>query len=468
MRLRTLLLAATIGLVLAAALTLWILFRRDVFRGVPLDGPPVALVGARIYDPAGDSVSEATSVVISGREIVAVGRSTPIPDGARIINLTGLTLLPGFIDSHVHISGIRSRADGTRELGWLRYLWRFTRKFPERRRTILEAGITTTKSLGDPYPWIAHFAERIERHRLAGPRIFFAGPMFTAPGGHPVARFRQAGQGDTSFIAQVTRQLASPHDAGPAVNQISRDVDFLSVVLENRGFADLPTLSAPVLQEIAAAAHRHELPMLVHVNRVRDIDLALASAASGIEHVPFDAPLDSAWLQALASRRIFVDPTLQAVEQYVGELLHDTAAARLARTNTRRLYEAGVRLVVGSDAPSPGTTFGPTFHEELRNLVEIGLSPGAAIAAATVVAAEYLGLSDQLGTIEPGKWADILAVRGEPWLDISAASRIYLVIADGQVVIDRLDQYQRPGGVIAHTKPPARDTLDRAGAEGSP
>ncbi len=133
----------------------------------------------------------------------------------------------------------------------------------------------------------------------------------------------------------------------------------------------------------------------------------------------------------------------------MGELRGDTAAAREARANTRRLCDAGVAIVVGSDAPGAGTTFGFTLHEELRNLVEVGMSPGEAIGAATIVAADYLGLADSLGSIEPGKWADIIGVAGDPLADISAVADIYLVIADGQLLVDRLDQVRREGGIIA-------------------
>jgi enamidase len=233
MRKPIILMAALAGTVLVAGLAAALAFTRGQYRGLPLDGPPIALVGARIYDPAGDSLIEGATVIVQGREIVAVDVSVTV------------------IDSHVHLSGIRARAsDGSRELGWLGYFWKFARKFPDRRRALIENGVTTVKSLGDPYPWITSFAEKIERHQLAGPRVFAAGPMFTAPGGHPVAQLRAAGQGDTSFIAQVTRQIVGPAEARTAVNQISRHVDYISAVLENRGFADLPVLAPAAIHAI--------------------------------------------------------------------------------------------------------------------------------------------------------------------------------------------------------------------------
>jgi enamidase len=436
-------------LVVAAAAYAYAAYSRSRFPGQRGYGPPIALVGGRLYDPERDTLIEGATVVVAGRQIVAVGKDAAVPEGARVLHLRGLTLLPGLIDSHVHLSGIRTRTDGSRELGWLRYLWEFVRRFPERRRAFIAAGVTTVKSLGDPYPWVFNLAERIERHDLAGPRVFAAGPLLTAPGGHPVASLRRAGQGDTSYIAQVARQLPGPAEATLAVDQLARRVDFVSATLEDRGDPTLPRLPTSTLQAIVASAHKSQLRVLAHISRVGDVDVAALAGADGIEHVPFDEPLDSFTIELLRAQQIVVDPTLQATEELLGEFLHDTAAARLARQNTRRLIEAGVPLVAGSDAPSPGTSFGFALHEELRNLVEAGLTPGAAIAAATSVAAAHLGLADSLGTIAPCKWADIIAVGGEPLTEIEATADVYLVIADGQILLDRLDEVRRSGTVIA-------------------
>jgi imidazolonepropionase-like amidohydrolase len=438
-------------------------YSQGQFPGQPVDGPALALIGGRVYDPASDSLIDPATVIIRGRDIVAVGPAEPIPDGARVLYVNGLTLLPGFIDSHVHLSGIRSRIpDGSRELGWLRYLWRFIRRFPERRRTLIRHGVTTVKSLGDPHPWIVRFAERIERHELAGPRVFASGPVFTAPGGYPVGRLRRAGQGDTSFIAQVTRQVIGPGEAATAVKKIASRVDFVSVVLEKRGDPETPRLTPSVLYTICATAGELGLPVLAHVSTLEDLALALAAGVDGIEHIPFDQAIDSLTLVELRGRGITVDPTLQAIEQHLSQLLGDTASARRARDNLRRLRLAGVPVVVGSDAPSPGTTLGYTFHEELRNLVEVGFAPREAIAAATTVAAEHLGLADRLGSIAPGMLADIIAVAGDPVSDIRATAAIYLVIADGQVLLDRLDEVRSPGTIVL--TPDAPTAHSRQGA----
>ncbi len=176
-------LAVVTILVVATTVVTYAVLKRGRYVGVPESSVPTVLVGARVYDPENDSVIDDAVVLIEGRTIVAVGPLVDYPDSARVLNVNGLTLLPGFIDSHIHMSGIRSRRDGSRELGWVPYLWKFLRRFPERRRALIEAGVTSVKSLGDPYPWIENLAARIERHELAGPRVFAAGPYLTAPGG---------------------------------------------------------------------------------------------------------------------------------------------------------------------------------------------------------------------------------------------------------------------------------------------
>ncbi len=453
MRLRSVLKYSTwcvlVGLV-AAGIAIGLAYSRAPYPGQSVDGNVLALVGGRVYDPFANQFIEQAVVVIHGRVIVAVDEKAQIPEGARVLNVRGLTLLPGLIDSHVHFSGIRTRvSDGSCELGWLAYFWQFVRRFPERRRSFIEAGVTTVKSLGDPYPWISKFAQRIERHELGGPRIFAGGPMFTAPGGHPIAYLRRAGQGDTSYIAQVTRQLTDPLEARAEVDRIANQVDFIIAVLETRGDPSLTRLPEVLVNATVAAAHTHGLSALIHVSSVDDVEIATRLNADGIEHVPYDQPMDTLLLNQLRSSRLTVDPTLQALEQSLGEALRDTLSARRARENTRRLYDAGIPLVAGSDVPSPGTTFGFTLHEELRNLVEVGLTPAEAISAATAVAAEHLGLSAKLGSVAPGKWADIVAVGGDPLGDITALADIHLVIADGQVLLNRLGDVRRRGTLIA-------------------
>ncbi len=470
MRVRTVLKWLLLALPVLAGAGLAFAWSRDQFPGHPVNGTVIALVGGDVYDPVADSLLQPATVVIRGREIVAVGPDVRVPSGARTYYVSGLTLLPGFIDSHVHLSGIGVRPrDGAREFGALGYFWRYMRRFPERRRALIAAGVTSVKSLGDPYPWILKLAERVEQHELAGPRIFAAGPTITSPGGHPIPRLRRAGQGDTSFIAQVTRQVASAADAELAVETFAAAVDYISLAAETPGGAALPVLSSRAMAAAVQAAHRHERKVLAHVATLDQLKRTLAVGVDGIEHLPRDELIADGTLEAMRRHAVFVVPTLQAAEQHLGVMLRDPTSARRARANARRLAVAGVPLLAGSDAPAPGTAFGFTLHEELRNLVEAGYTPGQAIAAATSAAAEHLGLSDRLGTIAPGKLADIVAVIGEPLEDIAWASQVYLVVADGQVLLDRLHEVQRRGGVLAARGPdPAtrRRGAPRAGRPG--
>ena len=435
---------ATVAGLIAAGVA----FSGDRFPGLPVDGSELVLVGGRIYDPAGDSVIDDAVIIVRGRVIDAVGRDLDVPQGARILNVGGLTLLPGYIDSHVHLSALPTAPDGTRRIGWLRYMLRFSRSFPERRHDLIEAGVTSIKSLGDPYPWIVDMAAASERHDLAGPRIFAGGPMFTAPGGHPVAALRRAGQGDTSYLAQVARQISGSAQGEAAVREIAGEVDFITAMLERRAGPRSPRLSPPLLRALAETAHGAGLHVLAHVGTVDDVRLALSAGCDGIEHTPSDEIIDPATLLQLRRAGAVVDPTLVATEERLAAAGAGPRARDRARSNVVRMRTTGIPVVVGSDAPNLSVPFGLALHEEMRRLAYLGFTPRELIQAATWRAAEHLGVGDRLGTIEAGKWADLVAVAGDPLTDIDAAADIYVVIADGQLLVDRLDRVRRPGSVF--------------------
>ena len=451
MRVASILRWSTFAFIVLAGAGLAFAYSQGQFVGLVGDERPLALLGARIYDPVLRTISEDMTVIIEGRFIVSVGdEHAVLPEGARILDVRDLTLMPGFIDSNVRISGIAADpSTGTRDLGWLPYFWKFVRKFPDRRRQLIQAGVTTVRSVGDPHPWVAMLADRTARHELAGPRVLFSGPVFTAPGGQPVARLRAAGQGDTSFIAQVTRQVADTAQARIAVNRLSGNVDFIAAVVDRRNPDGLPGLRRDVLRAIVRTAASHHLATAAYIGSVRDINAAIDAGVTGIEGMPGDAPIDLATLSRLRDGNIFVDPMLEATQRIESRIHRDRARMETVQGNVRRLHEVGVTLVAGSGAPNTGTLFGRSLHAEMERLVTVGLEPADALAAATSDAAAYLGLQDRLGRIAAGRFADIVAVAGNPLINISDAARIRLVIADGRVLVDKLGERRRRHGVVA-------------------
>lgn len=447
-RLLTRLAVGTLALSAIAAAVLWL--SADRYRGEPAPEGPLVLVRTRLYDPAGDSTVDDATVVIEGRRITAAGSQVAVPDGARVLDLRGLTLLPGLIDSHVHLGAV---SDGpSHGIHGLGYLWQFVQRFPQRRRALIEAGVTTVKSVGDPTPWIFDLSDAIRRHDLGGPRIFAGSPILTAPGGQPVARLRSAGQGDTSYIVQVALQLADTAGARRAVESIPLRARFVTAVLDAGPAGRLPALAPPVLATIVRTARARGLPAVVQVGSIADIEAAVAAGATGIEGLAVERPIG--WDTALRMRgsHVFVDPTLTRIDRLEPPSTDGTRRVSQGRRNLERLYRAGVPIVAGSDAPYTGP-FGSSLHEELRSLVDAGMSPRDALAAATSVAARALRLDDRLGGIEPGKLADLIAVYGDPLSDIDALTDIVLVIADGRMELNRLARIPRPGAVLAGATP---------------
>jgi enamidase len=192
-----------------------------------------------------------------------------------------------------------------------------------------------------------------------------------------------------------------------------------------------------VLQAIVDEAHRHDLPVVAHWGTLDDLQELLAVGVDGLEHLEARGVLDG-WpeqaLQELVSADVPLDPTLAVTEAAIPAENH-----RLLRERLREYVAAGGAVVSGSDAGMPGVPFGGGLHRELELLVDSGLTPTEALRAATSDAARALRVGD-VGSIEPGRAADLLVVDGNPHEDITAVRNVVSVLRDGRFVVDR-----RPG-----------------------
>jgi imidazolonepropionase-like amidohydrolase len=326
------------------------------------------LVGAEL-EPVPDSV-----VVIDGSTITAVGRrqEVPVPDHFKTVDGTGMTLIPGFIDAHVHIGFYPPAA-------------------------VLAGGVTTVRDLGWPHELIFPLVATSQSTGFEGPRILAAGRILTASGGYPTrAAWAPAGTG---------LEVAGPDDAHAAVDQVARaGACIVKIALEpNAG----PVLDRATLGAIVAAAHSRGLRVTGHVSGLRELDKALEAEVDELAHMLMsDEVIPEPTIRRMVDAAMTVVPTLS---------IFSGRAQRTAIANLHAFRRAGGRVVYGTDlgneGPTPGIDAG-----EVRAMAHAGLSGVEIITSATVESARWLGL-DATGAIAAGKDADLVMIDGDPSSD---------------------------------------------------
>jgi imidazolonepropionase-like amidohydrolase len=332
----------------------------------------------------------------------------------------------------------------------------YARLMPTQRRRLLEAGITTIRELGNIVGTARAIAQGIATGALAGPHLQAVGPIFTAPMGIPVAT--DLG-GNVWVIEHGTRQVDDADEARREVGRLADDGFAGVAVVSDSGIIDrLPRLDPRVLQAIVAEAHARGLWVAVVTGRVRDVREAVLAGADTIEHGPvYDGPLPADVIDLLRTRGVTYVPALAGGEAFLGwvaraerpegfpaaswEALHSVVRERgplgaLAPSfeSVRTAASAGVRIGAGAGG---ATELSAELDRELALLVAAGLTPAAALRAATRDAALALRAENELGTIAPGKLADLVLVAGRPWEHIEDVRAVRLVIQAGRVVVDR-------------------------------
>jgi imidazolonepropionase-like amidohydrolase len=383
-----------------------------------------------MFDGVSSTLTARPSVVVADGVIAAVhGPAGPVPPGAHVMDLPGLTLMPGLVDAHLHLcfdatgdpAGHLAQADDDT----------LRERMAGAARRALRAGVTTVRDLGDR----GYLALELRDRGPAGgagplPAIVAAGPPITTPGGH--CHFLGGAASGERALRAAVRERAE------------RGVDVIKVMASGGNMTPgslpyEPQFGAASLRAIVDEAHHHGLPVTAHAHSARSVADAVAAGVDGIEHATFmaadgvDAP--EAVIRAIAARRIAVGWTVGRDPGHVGTV-PPQIASRMAGliAARRRLYEAGAVLVPGSDAGvSPAKP-----HDVLRyapgDLAAAGLSPAEILWAMTSRAAQACGLGHRKGRIAPGFDADILAVNGDPLADLAAIRRLRAVYARGWAV----------------------------------
>jgi imidazolonepropionase-like amidohydrolase/ABC-type multidrug transport system permease subunit len=432
--------------------------------------------GARIF--VGDGkVIENGSVLVRGGKIAEVYEGEgpdPTTLKAETVEAAGKTILPGLIDVHIHLGGPggiysdMSKYDAEKSM----------------RRNLaayLYSGVTTVRSVGDVLDSILKLRSTVSSGEVLGSEVFTCGPLFTAPGGHGTEYFKDLPPAIRANLdKQFTRIPASADEARQQVDELKKQgVDCIKAILEaGAGSRVYNRLDTGLFSAIAQQAHADSLPLAVHTGDARDVADAVQAQANSIEHGSFREKIPDALFEHMAKQGTFYDPTLSVGEafkdfaagkadllkrslvQQVGpaELLHGTEEALgsadtepirkalsqypidmpIAIDNLKRAHEHGVLLVTGSDAGNFLVIHGPTVQHELQLWVRAGIPPAVALQAATLNAARLLRADNRIGSIRPGRDADLLVVDGNPLDDITATERISLVVFKGERV-DRTD-----------------------------
>ncbi|MFD6100821.1 amidohydrolase family protein [Nocardiopsis flavescens] len=381
-----------------------------------------ALALTRVTALVGDGLEPVQgTVVVEGGRVAAVG-DVPVPAGAREVALPGHTVLPGLVDTHVHLGapgGAGPLALAGAVLGHLRFQ-------PRGRRAFLAHGVTTVCSLGDDNAWVHELRRRTADGSLPGPRVRIAGPLFTAPGGHPVATLGASPDDDWVRVPR------SPDHAREQVAALAGGADPVDVVkvVQDRGDParrSLEPVAPAVLAAIADEAHRHGVPVVAHWGTLPDLAELLEAGADHLQHLEPRGPL-AGWpaelLEALVARGTTLAPTLA-----VTEALLDADTARTLRRRVREFHEAGGTVLAGSDSGMPAVPPGAGLVREVELLAACGLTPREALAAATTGPARALGAG---AALVPGAPADLLVVRGDPHTGTDPLRRVALVLRGGR------------------------------------
>jgi imidazolonepropionase-like amidohydrolase len=360
----------------------------------------------------GSRMVRRTTVIVSGGMIRAVGHDLPIPPAAQVINGEGKTLLPGFFDAHTHLGETRGE----------QFL-----------KDALDFGVTTELEM-----WSSPASQALKKKADSDVAIadLRNAAGVTVPKGHP-----------TQMGGSPIPTLSPGVDVQAFIDaRIAEGSDYIKIIYEHA----YPTVTKQQIEEVVAAAHRRNKLVVIHISNQHDARDAIEAGVDGLAHVFAESPPESDFAEFAAQHHIFVIATLATIEsltltsnkpwwQDLTPRLTTSMRSSLERkfppsfgeklklanalAAVGALHRAGVVILAGTDAPAPGTAHGLSLHRELELLVRSGLTPAAALTAATFAPARAFGFLDR-GRVAEGLRADLILVNGDPTANITATRDI--------------------------------------------
>jgi imidazolonepropionase-like amidohydrolase len=393
-----------------------------------------------LFDSAAGKMLGPTTVVISGDKFEKVELGTQSTAGAAVIDLTGVTCLPGLIDDHVHLD-MEFGKNAYMEAAHLNFANMVLRSTLYARRTLL-AGFTTVRNVGDHDYDTVSLRDEIAAGRVVGPRIFTAGPPISTTGGHAdwSNGLSMDLQGDPGPLQSI---FNGPDQARKVVRLHYKEGADLIKAMPSGGVMDLgtngsgPQMTEDEIKALVDTAHDYGMKVAVHAHGAEAIRRSVIAGVDSVEHGTF---MDDADIKLMKEHGTFYCPTV-----YTGQFVAEQAkkgeypptvakkalevGPQIMKTVTRA-YEGGVKFAYGTDA---GVFPHGQNWEDFVYLVKAGLPPAYTLQMATINAAQLLGHEDELGTVAPGKYADLVAVPGNPLDDITVMSKVSFVMKAGVV-----------------------------------
>jgi imidazolonepropionase-like amidohydrolase len=395
----------------------------------------------KLFDSVAGKMLGETTVVITGERIEQVVSGYQSPAGSNVIELASQTCLPGLIDDHVHLTDeytgnhlVEEATLNPSDYAIRSTLWA--------KKTLL-AGFTTVRNVGDDHYNSVSLRNAINAGWVEGPRIFTAGPAIGSTGGHadPTDGLKMQWQGDAGPAESI---INGPDDAWKAVRQHYKEgVDLIKImssggVLDLSGSADNPQLTQEEINAIVAAAHDYGFTVAVHAHGAEAIRRSVIGGVDSIEHGTF---MDQRDMELMKEHGTWYVPTI-----YTGQFVSERAKVSGAyppqvvpkallvgpqiMKTVAAAYKAGVKIAYGTDE---GVYPHGQNWRDFALMLQAGIPAAYALQTATINAAELLKKDKELGSITPGRLADITAVPGNPMNDISVMEKVSFVMKAGTV-----------------------------------